>query len=85
MHSEKIMDCLIERLRAAGLGRWPGIAEATGIKFGHIRKIAYRERTNPGIKSVQTLLDYFSAIDRDEKKLPPLPQAAAPGRTTATG
>jgi hypothetical protein len=31
----------------------------------------YGERSNPRVQTIQPLLDYFAAIDRGERELPP--------------
>lgn len=72
------MDYLKRRLREAGPSRWEAIAEAASIalapdqKIDHhfLRKLAYGDRDNPGIKKLQPLLDYFAAVDRGECALP---------------
>lgn len=38
-----------------------------------MRKLAYGDRENPGVKNVQPLLDYFQAVDRGERVLPTEP------------
>lgn len=75
---EPIKDYLIRKLREAGQKRWPAIAaEITkGLPPGDtvgeplLRKIAYGDRDNPGVMTVQPLLDYFEAVDRGERELP---------------
>lgn len=42
-----------------------------------MRKLAYGDRDNPGVKSVQPLLDYFQAVDRGERALPTVPAEKA--------
>lgn len=72
------MDYLKRRLREAGPARWGAIAEAASIDLPDdeklrepfLRKIAYDDRDNPGVKKIQPLLDYFAAIDRGEFEMP---------------
>lgn len=67
---EPIIDYLKRNLRAAGHARWESIAEEAGIAKTLPRKIAYNDRDNPGIQTVQPLIDFFQAVDRGEKYLP---------------
>lgn len=74
---ETIIDFLKRRLREAGPGRWEAIASSAGIAKTLPRKIAYDDRDNPGVQTVQPLLDYFAAVDRGELELPELAEAKA--------
>lgn len=67
---EPIMDSLKRRLRDAGPSTWEAIAVECGISKALPRKIAYGDRDNPRIETIQPLIDFFSAIDRGEKSLP---------------
>ena len=67
---ETILDYLKRKLREAGPGRWEAIAAATGCAKTLPRKIAYGDRDNPGVETIQPLLDLFHAIDRGERQLP---------------
>jgi hypothetical protein len=74
---ESIIDYLKRKLREAGAGRWEAIAAECGVAKTLPRKIAYDDRDNPGVQTVQPLLDYFGAIERGERALPePEPKAA---------
>jgi len=42
-------------------GRLPFIAEKTGVPYHTIIKIQLGTTENPGVKTVQTLYDYFTA------------------------
>jgi hypothetical protein len=70
MGPESIMDYLKRRLKEAGAARWEAIAEAAGVAKTLPRKLAYSDRENPGVQTVQPLLDYFQAVDRGERTLP---------------
>jgi hypothetical protein len=70
MQVESIMDYLTRKLQEAGAGRWDAIAVESGVAKTLPRKIAYGDRRNPGVLTVQPLLDYFMAIERGEKSLP---------------
>lgn len=67
---ETIIDYLKRRLREAGAGRWEAIAAQSGVAKTLPRKIAYDDRDNPGVQTIQPLLDYFHAIERGERQLP---------------
>lgn len=74
---EQVMAYLKRKLREAGFARWEAIATEARVAKSLPRKIAYDDRENPGIATIQPLLDYFWAVDRGERKLPdPLPKAA---------
>ncbi|OUM00550.1 hypothetical protein [Variovorax sp. JS1663] len=74
---ESIIDYLKRKLREAGAGRWEAIAVECGVAKTLPRKIAYDDRDNPGVQTIQPLLDYFGAVERGEKELPDLEQKAA--------
>jgi hypothetical protein len=68
---ESILDYLRRSLKEAGPARWGGIAQETGLKEVTLRKLAYdHDRDNPGLKTVEPLLDFFQAIERGERELP---------------
>ena len=64
------MDYLRRRLKETGASRWESIAEATGVSPRLPSKIAYGDRDNPRVETIQPLLDYFAAVDRGEIALP---------------
>jgi transcriptional regulator with XRE-family HTH domain len=75
---ETIVDYLKRNLREAGPARWAAIARETGCSVHLLRKLAYGDRDNPSVNTIQPLLDLFNAVDRGERKLPePLPEAPA--------
>jgi hypothetical protein len=67
---EPIIDYLKRKLREAGPARWEAIASAAGVAKTLPRKIAYDDRENPGVATIQPLLDYFAAVERGELQLP---------------
>jgi hypothetical protein len=68
---EPIMEYLKRRLREAGSARWEAIATECGVGKTLPRKLVYdSKRENPGVQTVQPLLDYFGAVDRGERELP---------------
>lgn len=67
---ESIIDYLKRRLREVGSTRWEAVAEAAGIAKSLPRKLAYADRENPGVQTVQPLIDFFAAVDRGERRLP---------------
>jgi hypothetical protein len=40
-------------------GRWPTVAEESGVPYKTLVKIAQRETLDPGVNNVQKLADYF--------------------------
>lgn len=64
---ETIIQYLKRRLRDVGPGQWELIAEQAGVAKTLPRKLAYNDRENPGVQTVQPLLDYFRKLDAAEK------------------
>ena len=54
---ESIVDYLKRNLREAGPARWSAIARETGCSVHMLRKLAYGDRDNPGVATIQPLLD----------------------------
>ena len=80
---EPILDYLKRNLRDAGPKRWPAIAaqvstDEAPISEHLLRKLAYGDRDNPRLDKVQPLLDFFHAVDRGERELPPTADGAPP-------
>jgi transcriptional regulator with XRE-family HTH domain len=73
---ESIIEYLRRKLREAGHSRWEQIAAESGVAKTLPRKIAYEDRENPRVETIQPLLDYFGAIERGERELPPVREAA---------
>lgn len=67
---ESIIEYLKRKLKEAGAARWEAIAAAAGVAKTLPRKIAYDDRENPGVSTIQPLLDFFGAVERGEKTLP---------------
>ena len=67
---EPIIEYLKRNLRSAGSSRWEAIATECGIAKTLPRKIAFNDRDNPGVQTIQPLIDFFQAVDRGEKSLP---------------
>jgi hypothetical protein len=67
---ETIIDYLKRKLLEVGAAHWEAIAIESGVAKTLPRKIAYADRENPGVQTVQPLLDYFNAVDRGEKSVP---------------
>lgn len=64
------MEYLKRRLNEAGSARWEAIAAEAGVAKTLPRKIAYGDRNNSLVETIQPLLDYFGAVDRGERELP---------------
>ena len=69
---EPIIDYLKRKLKDAGPGRWEAIAAECGVAKTLPRKIAYDDRDNPGVQTIQPLLDFFLSMDRGEVDWPDL-------------
>ena len=61
MH-ESIHGYVIEQLQKCK-GQWPRVSAETGIPKRSIEKIARQEWLNPGVNTIQPLLDYFERED----------------------
>ena len=72
---ESIIAFLKRRLREAGSSRWEAIAHEAGVAKTLPRKIAYDDRENPGVQTIQPLVDYFGEIDRGLRSLPEVAEA----------
>lgn len=59
MDNTPILPRLREALKRAGPAAWPQIAESTGETVHGLRKLAYGDRKNPSLKTVQSLLEHF--------------------------
>lgn len=79
-----ILDPLVERLRSVPSSSWEAIAEAAGCAKTLPRKLATRDRTNPGVQTIQPLVDFFAKVDRGEAQMPPalIGQEGAPAAAT---
>lgn len=77
---ETILDYLKRHLKEAGSKTWPAIAAEISaelpddekISEHFLRKVAYGDRDNPGLKSIQPVLNYFQLVDAGVKSLPVL-------------
>lgn len=66
---ETILDYLKRKLKEVGSAHWEEVSAAAGVSKSLPRKLAY-ERENPGVNTVQPLLDYFKAVDADLERFP---------------
>jgi hypothetical protein len=73
---EPILSYIKRKLREAGPQAWPAIAAETGCSVHTMRKVAYNDVDNPGVVTMQPLLDLFQAVERGERKIP-APEAKA--------
>jgi hypothetical protein len=74
---ETIIDYLKRKLQDAGPSSWELIAIECGVARTLPRKIAYSDRENPGVQTIQPLLDYFAAVDRGELQIPEMTSKVA--------
>lgn len=66
-----ILQPLVARLRTVPSTKWEAIAEAAGVAKTLPRKIATGDRSNPGVQTIQPLIDYFQRVDDGLAELPP--------------
>lgn len=68
---ESIIEYLKRKLKEAGPARWELIADQAGVAKTLPRKIAYdAKRENPGVQTIQPLIDFFQSVERGEQSLP---------------
>lgn len=67
---ESTLDFLKRKLKEAGADRWHAIADEAGVAKSLPRKLAYGDRPNPGIQTVQPLVDFFHEIEAGTRELP---------------
>lgn len=53
-----IYEYVMEQLEASR-GRWPEVAEGSGVSKRTLEKIARKEIVDPGVSHIQRLADYF--------------------------
>lgn len=59
METSDLLNFVRTSLRAVGAREWPAIAEATGKPLSTLRKIAYGDRKNPQLDTIQPIANYF--------------------------
>jgi hypothetical protein len=64
MDNTPILPQLRDALKRAGPAAWPEIAKTTGNSVHGLRKLAYGDRKNPSLKTVQSLLEHFRAAEK---------------------
>lgn len=57
---QTIYEYVMQQL-ANSKGRWPDVAEGSGMSKRTIEKIARKEVKNPGVFAIQKLHDYFKS------------------------
>ncbi len=58
-----IYDYVIASLEASK-GRWPSVAEQSGVPKRTLEKIARKETENPGIQHIEKLAAYFRSLEQ---------------------
>ena len=61
MTTQPIHDYVVDQLNLTK-GRWPEVARESGIPRRTLEKIARREISNPGVRHIQRLTDYFRKV-----------------------
>ena len=67
---EPIIEHLKRKLREAGSARWELIARECGVAKSLPRKLVYGDRENPGVQTIQPLIDFFEAVAQGHRQLP---------------
>lgn len=70
----QILNTLVARLRGHTLAELEAIALAAGVPADLPRKLRSGERSNPTLRSVEPLIDYFHKLDAGQ-----VPRPAAAG------
>ena len=60
MKHEHVLDSLRRKLKQVPPSEWERIANEAGVAKTLPRKIAYGDRLNPGVNTIQPLIDWFS-------------------------
>ena len=63
---ESISEYLVRKLKEVGPAGWPAIQEGSGVSVHLMRKIAYGDRKNPGIKTVEKLYAWLRENEAQE-------------------
>ena len=81
-----ILQPLVDRLRSMPSKKWEEVARAAGCAKTLPRKLATGDRVNPGVQTIQPLIDLFGRIDRGEVSLETLQplKVARKAKPTAT-
>lgn len=61
-----ILSPLVDRLREIPSKHWEDVAHVAGCAKTLPRKIATGDRINPGVQTIQPLVDFFAAVDRGD-------------------
>lgn len=60
---QNLYDYVLAKLESAK-GRWPAVAEGSGVPKRTLEKIARQEIADPGVSHIQKLADYFRSEER---------------------
>lgn len=60
MKHEPVLDSLRQKLKQVPPSEWERIAVEAGVAKTLPRKIAYGDRLNPGVNTIQPLIDWFA-------------------------
>jgi hypothetical protein len=75
MEDQSILERLRADLKVSGPAAWPEIANATGETVHGLRKLAYGDRKNPSLRTVESLMRYFRTHkDHSSVQTPPAGQ-----------
>ena len=66
----QILNTLVARLRPYTLAELEAIARAAGVPEDLPRKLRTGERSNPTLRSIEPLIDFFNKVDQGVAVLP---------------
>jgi len=75
MTSQPIHDYVVQQLNLKK-GHWTEVARESGIPKRTLEKIARLEISNPGVRHIQRLADYFRKVGAGDTALEPHQEAA---------
>ena len=72
---EPILSYVIRNIRSIPANQWEALALTVGVAKTLPRKLAYADRENPGVQTIQPLVTFFQQVERGEKSLADLKQS----------
>lgn len=67
MGMSDVLQALVRRIRAIPSAQWESLAREAGCAVTLPRKLAYGDRANPRIQTIQPLLTHFARLDSGEE------------------
>jgi transcriptional regulator with XRE-family HTH domain len=66
---EPILSYVVRNIRSIHHSRWDALADACGVSKSAVRKIAYHDRSNPTVQTIQPLVTFFQQVDAGTRSL----------------